>query len=266
MSIQAKSTEAYPALQGERSPRKWRTVKSKVTRQRIIDATLDCIVNLGYHRTTLAEIAKKSRATRGSVQYYFPTAQDALRATIAYLHSEWLKRYATAISSLNGSEDLLQDGVDVLWRLVQDPLNIAWQEIRAASRTDAALADLVNTMMSEIESTRRASDRKSYLELSSFNEESFEAASDFTNVFIEGLSLYLFVHRSEARKQVLIKMLVNFLSAFWIEAGLDFALISANPVKEDRIELEKADGDNERAISLIRELETVVKRLSHKNR
>ncbi len=53
---------------------------------RILDATIQCFLELGYHRTTTTEIAKRAHVTRGAVQYYFPTTPDVLRAhaRIAY--------------------------------------------------------------------------------------------------------------------------------------------------------------------------------------
>jgi AcrR family transcriptional regulator len=50
---------------------KWQSQKSALTRDRIIIATLECIVQYGYENTTMAKIASAAKVSQGSMQYHF---------------------------------------------------------------------------------------------------------------------------------------------------------------------------------------------------
>lgn len=49
----------------------WQAQKSSFTRDRIILATLDCIVEVGYAQSTMARIAEKAGVSQGSMQHHF---------------------------------------------------------------------------------------------------------------------------------------------------------------------------------------------------
>ena len=51
-------------------------------RERLIDAAKDLIHQQGFHRTTLADIAKKSGVPLGNVYYYFKTKEEIGEAVI----------------------------------------------------------------------------------------------------------------------------------------------------------------------------------------
>jgi AcrR family transcriptional regulator len=69
---------------------KWQAQKSALTRDRIVIATLECIVEFGYENTTMAKIAKTAKVSQGSMQYHFPAKLDAVKAAINYLHAKRL--------------------------------------------------------------------------------------------------------------------------------------------------------------------------------
>ncbi len=46
-------------------------------RDRIVIATLECIVEYGYENTTMAKIVKMAKVSQGSMQYHFPAKLDA---------------------------------------------------------------------------------------------------------------------------------------------------------------------------------------------
>jgi AcrR family transcriptional regulator len=52
------------------------------SRQRVIKATIDCIVDLGYYQATSNEIARRAGVSWGVIQYYFGTRENLLVAVI----------------------------------------------------------------------------------------------------------------------------------------------------------------------------------------
>jgi AcrR family transcriptional regulator len=51
------------------------------TRQRIIDAAMRCVAEVGYSRATIREIAKMAQMTSGSLYHYFPNKTELIKAT-----------------------------------------------------------------------------------------------------------------------------------------------------------------------------------------
>jgi len=64
-----RSTRAAARKSAGGEPEQKRT-RSAATRQEIINATIECFVQIGYVRTTTTEIAKLAGYTRGAVQHY----------------------------------------------------------------------------------------------------------------------------------------------------------------------------------------------------
>ena len=99
--------------------------KSEPARRAILDATLDCYVEYGWNGANMSVIARRSRMTRGRIQYYFPTLQDLQRASIDYLLAEWRRRYIAYIDGISGTSERFEAGINGLWLLMRDPLHIA---------------------------------------------------------------------------------------------------------------------------------------------
>ena len=76
-----------------------RSVKSEFRKQQIIDATLDCIDQLGLSQTTLASIAKKAAVSQGIVVFHFETKERLLESALKHLSNEYSNCWQSAIQS-----------------------------------------------------------------------------------------------------------------------------------------------------------------------
>ena len=52
------------------------------TRQRVIDATVACVLELGFYRSSTNEIARRARVTWGVIQHYFGTREKLMVAVL----------------------------------------------------------------------------------------------------------------------------------------------------------------------------------------
>ena len=190
-----------------RDARRHQTKKSIATRNSILDATIQCFLELGYHRTTTTEIAKRAKVTRGAVQYYFPTTPDVLRASIDHMIDQWIETYADELRKMPAQEKRLQGGVDIYWRFVQNPLFVAWQELQAAGRTDPELQEIVQEAGKRYDERRLELGREVYGEIASVDDPNFAVARDLLRVSLEGLSVAEFGHDKSERQQAVIDLL-----------------------------------------------------------
>ena len=196
--------------------------KSEQLRRRILDATLGCYVKYGWSGTNMSVISRDVGMTRGMIQYYFPTLEDVVHASVSHLNSEWQKRYFTYVKEQEGrTTDRLEVGVEALWRLMRDPLHIARQELVAAARSDAALRAVMQKEAGFDEDSTLERAKQTYPDLAERDNRAFRQALDFTVVFLEGLSRHQFSNSAESRSQLLRDMLKEYLSSFWQQRGIE---------------------------------------------
>ncbi len=82
----AKDTQASPegAARGSRR-RRTQAERSAVTRQALLDATIQCIVDLGLARTSTAEICQRAGVSRGALLHHEPAKAARVAAAGAQL-------------------------------------------------------------------------------------------------------------------------------------------------------------------------------------
>jgi AcrR family transcriptional regulator len=110
--------------------------RSERTRELLLDATIACLVELGYARTTVHEICRRAGLSRGAQQHHFTTKADLMTSALEHL----FKRLGEEIeSSLPPGPARLETGIDLLWRAYSGTLSTAAVELWVAARTDDEL-------------------------------------------------------------------------------------------------------------------------------
>ncbi|MEM9622407.1 MAG: TetR/AcrR family transcriptional regulator [Pseudomonadota bacterium] len=122
---------------------KWQSQKSSLTRDRIIIATLECIVEYGYESSTMAKIAKMAKVSLGSMQYHFPAKIDAIKAAINYLHNKRLSDHQNDLQNIPKGVDPMAYAIEVYWRHLNEAHFVAYQDLVIAARTDKELASVL---------------------------------------------------------------------------------------------------------------------------
>lgn len=207
---------SQPALEAaSRDARKHQTKKSVATRKSVIEATIACFIELGYHRTTTTEIAKRAQVTRGAVQYYFPTTADVLTASIEHLLEKWMATYAEELRQLPPSKNKFDHGIDTYWKFIRHPLFVAWQELVAASRTDPELAVIIKSAAETYDRKRQEAGREIYPDHRQSAGENFDLGRDFARVVLEGLSLTQLTYDRGDREKAIIDLLKRTIAELW---------------------------------------------------
>jgi TetR/AcrR family fatty acid metabolism transcriptional regulator len=62
---------------------KTRTFTQLKRRDQLVDCTIDAIVELGFPRASVAEVARRAGVSKGVVTYHFPAKDDLIQAVIA---------------------------------------------------------------------------------------------------------------------------------------------------------------------------------------
>src|SRR5947208_12169835 len=139
-----------------RSGRQRRTQAQRVaeTRAKLLDATLECLAEIGYARMTTADVADRAGLSRGAQLYHFQSKAELVATAVDHLLDRLHAQFMDAVAALPDDVDRGPAAVDVLWQLVNEPLFAAWLELVMAARTDADLApkvaDVENRFVSRV--------------------------------------------------------------------------------------------------------------------
>ncbi|QIS09144.1 TetR/AcrR family transcriptional regulator [Nocardia arthritidis] len=114
--------------------------RSTEMRARLLDATIDCLVEYGYAGTTTPRVAERAGVTRGAQVHHFGSKTDLVVAAISHLAQLRAETAMREMSKVQTGDDPVGAALDFLWELHQGPLFIATAELWVAGRTDPVLA------------------------------------------------------------------------------------------------------------------------------
>nr|WP_233224241.1 TetR/AcrR family transcriptional regulator [Amycolatopsis sp. BJA-103] len=121
------------------APRRTQEERSAAMRVRLLDATIDCLVEYGYAGTTTTRVADRAGVTRGAQVHHFPTKTDLVTSAIRHLAARRTEVAMAEIDRLKASADPVGDALQLLWEMHQGPVFSATVELWVASRTDPEL-------------------------------------------------------------------------------------------------------------------------------
>jgi AcrR family transcriptional regulator len=124
-----------PRVEGRRTQEE----RSSATRARLLDATLECLAERGYARTTTTEIAERGGVSRGAQLHHFPTKAELVVEAVAHLFDRRDQEFRAAFARLPAGTEPGPMAVDLLWSMVAGPTFHAWLELVVAARTDPLL-------------------------------------------------------------------------------------------------------------------------------
>ncbi|WP_439687060.1 HTH tetR-type domain-containing protein [Cupriavidus oxalaticus] len=183
-------------------------VLSLSTRDRILDAAVNILVEQGSARTTTLEVQRKAGVSRGALLHHFPTHASLLSATVEGLVRRNEQSVLESLERLEGLGDAVEKAIRVLAIATVQPAYLAELELWAVSRTDP---ELRATLLEAERNARKESERvvKKLFDASSDNPAQASVVA-MTMEFLRGLALSGVLRSSPVRRQQLITQ--------WIQA------------------------------------------------
>ena len=118
-----------------RTRRRTQAQRSAATQEGLLDATIACLVELGYAGATTTAICDRAGVSRGAQLHHYPTKAQLVAGAIERLFE---RRHREFRESLEEAPDLARS-LERLWRIYTSDTFYAWAELLVASRTDPAL-------------------------------------------------------------------------------------------------------------------------------
>lgn len=127
----------------DRPPRRSRGERTADSRQLILDATLDCLVEDGYARATTLTIQARAGVSRGRLLHHFPSREGLLVAACQHLASNHLAELASwgaySLDDLDSDAERLDRCIDLFWSTFDERYFWGSMELWTAARTDPQL-------------------------------------------------------------------------------------------------------------------------------
>lgn len=189
------------------------------TRERILQAAVAELVEVGLARFTTPAVSKRAHVSQGTLFRYFPTKADLLvGATEAAIQSA-MNDYAGVLFSRLGSgepgdpKSFVRAIVETLWDAYTDERALAAYEVRSLCRTDASMAQTMAPVMRSLDVG--GGDVFAMLVPESFaisSEDLYRATRMITNS-LQGRAFTRTSFPDERADETLISTLVDFVSA-----------------------------------------------------
>ena len=213
-----KDTKKKPA-DDAKSTISWQAQKSAMTRDRILDAAIDCFIRLGYANVTTAKVADFAGVSRGAMLHHFPSKNELIQAAVEYLHNKLLADYTDRISKVPTNLSIKarnQAGIEAYWQHLSSDLFTAYHELCVSGRTDPELQKILQESIVLFDQHVAETNAKLFSEWQGKGE-LFTLAMDVTKFLMEGMAMGQIVHNREKRIRRLLDYLSDRLEEIFLE-------------------------------------------------
>ncbi|BCB80376.1 TetR family transcriptional regulator [Phytohabitans flavus] len=113
--------------------------RSRATQARLLEATVECLVERGWSGTTTTVVAAMAGVSRGAQLHHYPTKASLVMAAVEHLAERRAEEIRTEAAALPPGPERLDGVVDMLASAFTGPLYVAALEVWIAARTDPDL-------------------------------------------------------------------------------------------------------------------------------
>ena len=197
--------------------------RSAATRAKLLNATIECLYEVGYHQTSTVLVAERAKVSRGSMLHHFPTKADLMMATSEHIVELRSQLHQAHLDKLGSEREKFLNLIDALWGAFQTPSGIARIEIMLGSRNDLELGPRFRVLHEALEDRHKARIREQAKRLGIRDDRRINASVQLYAATLRGLAIDTLWPRSMAD----IKGAVALLKGFQ-EIMLDRMLADAN--------------------------------------
>lgn len=136
-------TSQAAAPSNPRTARRSQEERRAGSRARLLDATIECLIEEGYGGTKVATVARRAGLSVGCLQNYFPTKGHLLAEAMTHLFNRESQELARVFRELPAASDRVGHGVELIWDLYQGGTFRSFLELVAAAQHDPQIHEQV---------------------------------------------------------------------------------------------------------------------------
>ncbi|CAM4285864.1 DNA-binding transcriptional repressor AcrR [Mycobacterium basiliense] len=150
---------------------------------RLLQASIDTIVEVGYARASAAVITKRAGVSVGALFRHFETMGDFMAATAYEVLRRQLETFAKQVTEIPADRPALEAALGILRDITSGPTNAVLYELMIAARTDPKLKETLHNVLEQY-SAKIYDAARALPGAESFSEETFPViVALLTNVF-----------------------------------------------------------------------------------
>ena len=126
------------------------TERTRAMRQRLLEATIDCLVEEGWSGTSTTLVSRQAGVSRGAQLHHFPTKSDLVLAAIDHLSAARQEELVARSAALPRGPLRTRAVLQMLGEQFTGPLFLAALELWVAARTDPSLRQAVSELEARV--------------------------------------------------------------------------------------------------------------------
>ncbi len=115
--------------------------RGRRTRERLLEATLTCLVEHGFAATTMQRVQSTAGVSRGALVHHYASMDELLVGAVHHVAKRQLEALRRAATSLEEGSTGRAQRVRLLHSVMSGPLFLAGLELWMAARTNPSLHD-----------------------------------------------------------------------------------------------------------------------------
>lgn len=116
--------------------------RSRATRERLLDAAVDSLAEVGWHGTTVVAVAARAGVSRGAAQHHFATRGELVGAAMERVGEGVIEGLRADTADVPADQRVLRT-LEVITDLWDDRIGRAAMQLWIAASTDPTLRELV---------------------------------------------------------------------------------------------------------------------------
>jgi AcrR family transcriptional regulator len=116
---------------------------------RLLDASIDTIIDVGHARASAAVIAKRAHVSDGALFRHFPTMGDFMAATAREVMRRQLDLFTKQVAEIPADKPALEAALTILRDVTGNSTNTVMYELMVAARTDEKLRATLQDVLTE---------------------------------------------------------------------------------------------------------------------
>lgn len=113
--------------------------RGRRTRERLVEATVDCLVAHGFASTTMQRVQSEAGVSRGALVHHFASMNELLVGAVHHVAARQLETLRHTAAQLDDDGVGREQRVRLLHSLMSGPLFLAGLELWVAARTNPSL-------------------------------------------------------------------------------------------------------------------------------
>jgi len=180
-------------------PGRTQAERRTATRTALLEASIACLVEEGYARTTTRRVAERAGVSGGALHHHFPGMSELLSEAVRHLRAQIAQEMlAQGAPDAPSPEERLELLLDRIWAMRKGPLFQAQAELLLAARTDPELRTTLVEVQPELAGLNAAATAVLFPEMS--DQAGFMRVIDTAQAAIRGLALLPIPDEAEAER------------------------------------------------------------------